>query len=153
MATATRTLSHTVLMQFVSDAGDTVAVTANGSDRTPYSWKCTAGHDGGHPYANLPFCRDDAKAHAAECPGATSTDPLPQPAVEAASRIQSQFPLIEAVAVYETASVRAVQLAALAESGRMSDLDADSLAHAEELMEGARAVLEQAGRLDLIGVA
>lgn len=57
----------------------------------------------------------------------------------------------EALTRYETASVRAVQLAALAEADKLSDLDADSLAHAEELMAGARAVLAAAGRLDLIG--
>lgn len=80
------------------------------------------------------------------------TAPLPPAAAAAVSRLAGQLPVVEAVAVYETAAVHAVQLAALAESGRMSDLDADSLAHAEELMAGARATLAQAGRLDLIGV-
>lgn len=59
----------------------------------------------------------------------------------------------EAITVYEAASLHAVQLAARAESGGMSDLDADSLAHAEDLMAGARAVLAEAGRLDLVGGA
>lgn len=81
------------------------------------------------------------------------TAPLPLAAVELASRIEDHFPLIQAVTRYETAAVHAVQLAALAEAGRMSDLDADSLAHAEELMAGARATLAEAGRLDLIGGA
>jgi hypothetical protein len=57
----------------------------------------------------------------------------------------------EALTRYETESVHVVQLAALAESGRLSDLDADSLAHAEDLRAGALATLAQAGRLDLIG--
>jgi hypothetical protein len=81
------------------------------------------------------------------------TAPLRLSAVEAAARTEAQLPLIQAVAKYETAAVHAVQLAALAQSGDMSDLDADSLAHAEDLMAGARAVLAKAGRLDLIGVA
>lgn len=79
------------------------------------------------------------------------TAPLPLAAVEVLSRLVLVFPLVEAVTVYETAAVHVVQLAALAEAGRMSDLDADSLAHAEELMAGARATLAAAGRLDLIG--
>ncbi len=83
----------------------------------------------------------------------TPTVPLPDPAVDAASRLSAAFPLVEAVTVYESATVRAVQLAALAEAGRLSDLDADSLAHAEDMMAGARATLAAAGRLDLIGGA
>ncbi|MER6492664.1 hypothetical protein [Streptomyces griseorubiginosus] len=83
----------------------------------------------------------------------TPTAPLPAEAVDALSRLAPHFPLVEAVAVYETASVHVVQLAALAESGRLSDLDADSLAHAEDLMAGALATIAQAGRLDLIGGA
>ena len=79
------------------------------------------------------------------------TAPLPPAAAVLASRIEAQFPLVQAVTVYETAATHAVQLAALAETGDMSDLDADSLAHAEELMAGARATLAAAGRLDLIG--
>lgn len=63
------------------------------------------------------------------------------------------LPVAEAVTRYETASVWAVQLAARAESGTLSDLDADSLAHAEDLMAGARAVLSEAGMLHLIGGA
>lgn len=84
--------------------------------------------------------------HPSDLPGA----PLPPVAAEMASRIESAFPLVRAVTVYETAAVHAVQLAALAESGRMTDLDADSLAHVEELMAGAKATLAAAGRLDLI---
>lgn len=81
------------------------------------------------------------------------TEPLPAADSALASRIAAHFPLVEAVAVYETASVHVVQLAALAESGRLSDLDADSLAHAEDLMAGALATIAQAGRLDLVGGA
>lgn len=78
---------------------------------------------------------------------------LPPKAAEALARVESRFPLVKAVTVYETAAVHAVQLAGVAESGTMSDLDADSLARAEELMAGARATLAEAGRLDLIGGA
>ena len=72
---------------------------------------------------------------------------------EALARLEAAFPLVQAVTVYETAAVHAVQLAAVAESGRMTDLDADSLAHAEELMAASRETLAVAGRLDLIGGA
>jgi hypothetical protein len=81
------------------------------------------------------------------------TAPLTPAAAEMLARLQSEFPLIRAVAQYETAAMYAVQLAALAEAGRLSDLDADSLAAAEDVMAAARAVLAKAGRLDLIGVA
>jgi hypothetical protein len=60
---------------------------------------------------------------------------------------------VVAVARYGAASARAAELSAVAATGRMTDLDADSLAHAEELMDGARATLASAGRLDLIGGA
>lgn len=83
----------------------------------------------------------------------TPTAPLPQPAADALARLAPHFPLVEAVAVYETASVHVVQLAALAESGSLSDLDADDLAHAEDLMAGALATIAKAGRLDLVGGA
>lgn len=63
------------------------------------------------------------------------------------------LPVAEALTVFETASLHAVQLAARAESGTLSDLDADSLAHAEDLMAGARATLAAAGMLHLIGGA
>jgi hypothetical protein len=61
--------------------------------------------------------------------------------------------VVGAVTVYERAALHAVELSDLAAIGVLSDLDADSLAHAEDLMAGARAVLAEAGRLDLIGVA
>ena len=60
---------------------------------------------------------------------------------------------LAAVTQYETAAVHVVQLAALAAGGQMSDLDADSLAAAEDLMAAAWATLAKAGRLDLIGGA
>lgn len=81
---------------------------------------------------------------------AVDTAPLPPAAVKALARIEAQFPLIRAVTQYETAAVRAVQLAALAESGRMTDLDAKSLAHAEDLMADAHARLAEAGMLHLL---
>ncbi|MFE7906464.1 hypothetical protein [Streptomyces albogriseolus] len=79
--------------------------------------------------------------------------PLPTAALSALARFHSAFPVVQAVTVYETAAVHAVQLAALAEADKLDDLDADSLAHAEELMAGAAATLASAGRLDLIGGA
>lgn len=81
------------------------------------------------------------------------TAPLPSAAVEAMAALTPQFPLVQAAAEYETAAVHAAQLAGLAESGRMTDLDADSLAAAEDVMAAARTVLAAAGRLDLIGGA
>lgn len=81
---------------------------------------------------------------------AGDTAPLPAAALPALARLHAAFPVVQAVTVYETAAVHAVQLAALAEAGPLSDLDADSLAHAEDLMAGARATLASAGRLDLI---
>jgi hypothetical protein len=83
----------------------------------------------------------------------TRTAPLTPAAVEALARLQSEFPLIRAVAQDETAAEHAVQLAALAEAGRLTDLDADSLAAAEAMKDAARAQLADAGRLDLIGGA
>ena len=58
----------TVLMEFPSASG-AVVVQAVDDSRTPYRWVCPAGHVG-HGYASLPFCRDDAKAHAMGCRGA-----------------------------------------------------------------------------------
>jgi hypothetical protein len=57
----------------------------------------------------------------------------------------------EALTRYEIATVHVVQLAALAESGSLSDLQADDLAHAEDLRAGALATLAEAGALHLIG--
>ncbi|MCW7941651.1 hypothetical protein AAW14_06295 [Streptomyces hygroscopicus] len=68
-------------------------------------------------------------------------------------RLSVPAAVVRAVTEYETAAVHARQLAAVAESGGMSDLDADSLAVAEDLMAASRATLAQAGRLDLIGAA
>ncbi|MEU1043923.1 hypothetical protein ABZ400_02050 [Streptomyces sp. NPDC005897] len=81
------------------------------------------------------------------------TAPLSPKAVEALAHALPHFPLVQAVAEYETAAVHAAQLAGLAESGRMSDLDARSLADAEDVMAAARSVLAKAGQLDLIGGA
>ncbi|EFE65806.1 predicted protein [Streptomyces viridosporus ATCC 14672] len=81
------------------------------------------------------------------------TAPLPADAAALLDRLQAEFPLVRAVAQYETAAVKAVQLAALAEADKMTDLDADSLAAAEDVMAAAREVLAAAGRLDLIGEA
>ncbi|WP_435595890.1 hypothetical protein [Streptomyces albogriseolus] len=81
------------------------------------------------------------------------TAPLPAAALPALARLHAAFPVVQAVTVYETAAVHAAQLAALAEADKLDDLDADSLAHAEDLMAGAAATLASAGRLDLLGGA
>ncbi|WP_265560822.1 hypothetical protein [Streptomyces hygroscopicus] len=87
----------------------------------------------------------------------TPTAPLPPAAVLALRSLELRLSVpaavVRAVTEYETAAVHARQLAAVAESGGMSDLDADSLAVAEDLMAASRATLAQAGRLDLIGAA
>ena len=54
---------------------------------------------------------------------------------------------------YRLAAAHVAELAQLATTGRMSDLDADALAAMEDLAAGAFAALESAGRLDLIEVA
>jgi hypothetical protein len=84
---------------------------------------------------------------------AGDTAPLPPAAVKALSRTEAHFPVIRAVTQYTTAAVHAVQLAALAESGRMTDLDADSLSAAEDLMADAHARLAEAGMLHLLNEA
>ncbi|MFD5491574.1 hypothetical protein ACFWH4_01200 [Streptomyces sp. NPDC127091] len=82
----------------------------------------------------------------------TPIAPLPPVAADLLARLLAEFPVVRAVAQYETAAAHAAQLAGLAESGRMTDLDADSLAAAEDVMAAARAVLADAGRLELIEV-
>lgn len=77
--------------------------------------------------------------------------PLPPAATEAVDRLAAHFPLIQAVTRHETAAVHAAQLAHQAAAGTLIDLDADDLAHAEDLMAGAHATLAAVGRLDLIG--
>lgn len=59
----------------------------------------------------------------------------------------------KAAADYRKAEARANELIAAGLAGRMSDLDADDLAHNVDLMAGDRATLASAGRLDLIGGA
>jgi hypothetical protein len=87
----------------------------------------------------------------------TPTAPLSPAAVDAMRRLELALTVpaevVQAVTVYETAAEHAAQLAALAEADKMTDLDADDLAHAEDLVAGARATLAAAGRLDLIGGA
>ncbi|MFJ6559940.1 hypothetical protein ACIQMV_08665 [Streptomyces sp. NPDC091412] len=84
------------------------------------------------------------------------TAPLPSSSLLAMRRLDLALTLpvspavVRAVTEYETAAVHAKDLAAVAESGRMSDLDADSLAAAEDLMAGARETLTAAGWLELI---
>ncbi|PAZ15648.1 hypothetical protein CLM62_12695 [Streptomyces sp. SA15] len=60
-------------------------------------------------------------------------------------------PVIRAAADFRKAALRAAALSNEALSPNMADLDADSLAAAEDLMAGARATLAAAGMLHLIG--
>jgi hypothetical protein len=77
--------------------------------------------------------------------------PLPPAATQAADRLEAHFPLIQAATRHDKAAVHAAQLAHQAAAGTLTDLDADDLAHAEDLKAAARTVLATAGRLDLIG--
>ncbi|MFF8589993.1 hypothetical protein ACF061_00895 [Streptomyces sp. NPDC015220] len=87
------------------------------------------------------------------------TEPASPAAVAAMRRLGWALALpmnpdvVRAVTEYEVAAEHARDLAAVAASGRMTDLDADSLAAAVDLMAGARAVLADADLLDLIGLA
>lgn len=65
----TAPVAETPVMEFQAARGAVVTVVAKpGSDGRPYRWSCSAG-DAQSPesYASLPFCRDDAKAHAEVC--------------------------------------------------------------------------------------
>lgn len=82
------------------------------------------------------------------------TAPLGPIATRLLARLEHAFPhlaIVQAVTLHETAAVHAAQLAHEAAAGSLTDLEADDLAHAEDLMAGARTTLAQAGRLDLIG--
>lgn len=89
---------------------------------------------------------------------ARPTAPLPQAASVAIGRLSVRLalpgPVADAVLVYRSAAVRAALLADLAGADyTLSAMEWDDLAHAEDLMAGARATLAAAGRLDLIGGA
>lgn len=56
----------------------------------------------------------------------------------------------EAVATYKAAAARARGLVIEADLNRMTDLDADSLAAAEDLMAGSIAILTEAGVAHLV---
>lgn len=107
----------------------------------------------------------------------TPTEPLPQSALDAMHRLERlvagmgngesadfngvtvtavSLEVADAITMYKAAAARAAKLARKAVSDEeppLSDLDADSLAHAEDLMAGSRATLSRAGCLDLIGRA
>lgn len=80
------------------------------------------------------------------------TAPLPAPAAEALPAN-----ITDAVATYRKAALRVAALGELADLAAegidLSDGHADDLVHAEDLMAGVRAVLADAGRLDLVGGA
>jgi hypothetical protein len=84
---------------------------------------------------------------------AVDTAPLPPAAVKALARLEAKLRIIRAVTEYETAAVHAAQLGDLAEYGRMTDLDADSLDLARDLMADAHATLAEAGMLHLLNEA
>jgi hypothetical protein len=65
---------------------------------------------------------------------------------------RTDIPVV-AVARYQDSKARANQLLALGRDGRLTDRDADDLAHHIELMAGHRATLAALGRLNLIEVA
>lgn len=77
------------------------------------------------------------------------TAPLPSSALHAMRALELRLTAVD----YRRAEARANDLIAIGAAGAMSDLDADDLAHAVDLMAGYRATLAAAGRLDLIGVA
>jgi hypothetical protein len=90
-----------------------------------------------------------------------ATEPLSPAAAGAVRRLELALfhsvpvSVVRAVTQYETAATHARELAAAAAAGTLSDLDAsdldaDSLAAAEDLMAAARTTLAAAGRLDLI---
>ena len=86
----------------------------------------------------------------------TPTSPLPSAAVEALSRLERSSiapAVVLAVNVYMVASARTAELSAVTNSRELTRGESDYLVHAQDMMAGARAALEQAGRLDLIGVA
>lgn len=68
------------------------------------------------------------------------TAPLPSTPADMAAR-------------YRAAETRANELIQVARTGRMSDLNADDLAHYVDLMAGAKATLAKAGALHLIGAS
>lgn len=81
------------------------------------------------------------------------TAPLPKPAADALARLErtSIAPtVVRAVTQYRSAALHAVELSDLALVGLLSDLDTDSLAHAEDLMAAARTVLADADLLYLV---
>jgi hypothetical protein len=67
-------------------------------------------------------------------------------------RLALPGPIADAVLCYRSAAVRAALLADLAGADyTLSDLDADDLAHAEDLKFGMQAQLAKADALHLIG--
>jgi hypothetical protein len=98
-------------------------------------------------------------AQTAPTPADLPVVPLPQPAREALSRLEAAFAsqsrvtpaVARAVTQYETAAMHARELAAKAATADgLAAIDVRSWEFAEELMAGAKAILAQAGRLDLI---
>lgn len=86
----------------------------------------------------------------------TPTAPLPQAASVAIGRLSVRLalpgPLADAVLCYRSAAARAAQLNERIDGGvKLSAMEWDDLAHAEDLMSGTKATLARRNRLDLIG--
>ena len=65
-----------------------------------------------------------------------ASEPLPEAVAATVDKLAARVQRLQATLHFDTAATHVVQLAALAEAGGRSDLDADSLAHAEDLMAG-----------------
>lgn len=116
----------TVLMEFPTASG-AVEVQAVRGDYLPYRWVCPAGCDAGDGYRALPFCRDDAKAHAETCPGVEGD---------------------AAASEYEACASRYRDLAAHA--GSLCGSEFDRMLCVVDEMGHCRDRLAAAGRLDLL---
>ncbi len=68
-------------------------------------------------------------------------------------KLSFPLPVVRAVTEYETAAVRARDLAAVAVSGRMTEVEAGWLAAAEDMMSAAQSTLAEAGLTHLVVAA
>lgn len=82
-----------------------------------------------------------------------TTAPLPPAAVKALASLEAHFALDRAVRQFRKAAERAAQLGDLAEAGRMTNRDAESLENEQDLMADAHATLAEAGMLHLLNEA
>lgn len=62
------TAARQPVMSFPTRKGATVDVTTTGNNLYPYRWECSGSErHRSIGYSALPYARDDAKAHAANC--------------------------------------------------------------------------------------